>query len=185
MNKMPKNQQRAMAIICMVVVFAILLMLAFMDISVFFIFLVAVIVGVCVLRVKKPQLFQLFAKAKPADAAKPAFDDLKREAFSAHIILLYQGGMTMQQIMVDRKEFSIGRSPTCNFVLSGNTDISRTHAIIRYDEERDCSTITDNHSSHGTKVNGTFLNPGESRTLHNGDLIQIEDRVLTVQNKNY
>ena len=184
MNNMPKGQKRAAVILCLIILLVILVMLAFMNLSAFFITLVLLILGLCLLRVKKPEFFSIFAKEKPVEAQEVS-DEKKRDVFSAHIILLYQGGMTTQQISVDREEFSIGRSQSCNFVLSGNTDISRVHAFIRYDAERDVSTITDNNSSHGTKVNGDSLSPGVSRTLHNGDLIQIEDRVMTVQRKNF
>ena len=184
MNNLPKKQQKLVAILSLVVTLLILVMLFIISPVTGFILFVLLILGLCLLRMKKPEFFSIFSKEKAA-APEAAPEEKKRDAFSAHIILLYQGGMTTQQISVDREEFSIGRSPNCNFVLSGNTDISRVHAIIHYSAERGVSTITDNHSSHGTKVNGDSLMPGQPRTLHNGDLIQIEDRVLTVQNKNY
>ena len=187
MSKMPKGQQRAAVILGLIILLVFMVMMAFLDLSVFFILLVLLVLGVCFLRMKKPEYFSIFTREKKqTDAPVSSFgEEKRRDAFSAHIILLYQGGMTTQQIMVDREEFTIGRSPNCSFVLSGNTDISRVHATIRYNAERGCSTITDNNSSHGTKVNGENLVSGVPRTLHNGDLIQIEDRILTVQNKNY
>ncbi len=185
LKNLPKSQQRAAVILGLVIIFVFMVLIALQDISLFFVLLVLLILGVCWLRMKKPEFFQVFAKKKPAEETRSEGADQNKDVFSAHIILLYQGGMTVQQIMVDQAEFTIGRDPSCNFVLAGNTDISRRHAIIRYDIERGYSTITDNHSTHGTKVNGNYLNPGEARKLHNGDLIQIEDRVLTVQNKNY
>ena len=187
MSKMPKGQQRAAVILGLIILLVFMVMMAFLDLSVFFILLILLVLGICLLRMKKPEYFSIFAREKKqTDTPSPApLGEKHQNAFSAHIILLYQGGMTTQQINVDREEFTIGRSPNCSFVLSGNTDISRVHAIIRYNAERGYSTISDNNSSHGTKVNGENLVPGEPRTLHNGDLIQIEDRILTVQNKNY
>ena len=186
MNNLPVGQKRALAILTLIVLAVVLVMLALIDLSAFFIVLILLVLGVCLLRVKKPEFFSIFSRKKKGDEnSAPLPEEQKRSAFSAHIILLYQGGMTTQQISVDREEFSIGRSPSCSFVLSGNTDISRVHAYIRYNADTGRSTITDNNSSHGTKVNGESLIPGQPRTLHNGDLIQIEDRILTVQNKNY
>lgn len=187
MNNMPKGQQRAAVILGLAVILVFLVILAILDLSAFFIVLILLVLGICFLRMKKPEYFSIFTREKKQSAAPVSStpEEQRRDAFSAHIILLYQGGMTTQQISVDREEFTIGRNPSCNFVLSGNTDISRKHATIRYDAERGCSTITDNNSSHGTKVNGENLVPGQPKTLHNGDLIQIEDRILTVQNKNY
>lgn len=185
MKNMPKSQQRALVILGLIVLLVFLVMLALMNLSAFFVLLVLLVLGVCLLRMKKPECFSLFSKEKKPEEAAPETDEKRREAFSARVILLYQGGVTTRQISVDREEFTIGRSESCNFVLPGNTNISRVHAVIRYDREQDRSTITDQNSSHGTKVNGERLTPGEPRTLHNGDLIQIEDRILTVQNKNY
>lgn len=181
-----KDQKRTAVILGLAILLVFMVMMAFLNISVFFILLVLLVLGACWLRIKKPEFFSIFSKTKkqPDAAVSSVPEDDRKDAFSAHIILLYQGGVTTQQISVDQEEFTIGRSPNCNFVLTGNTSISRTHAVIRYNAESGCSTITDT-SSHGTKVNGENLTPGQPRTLHNGDLIQIEDRILTVQNKNY
>ncbi len=187
MNNMPKEQKRAAVILGLIILLVFMVLMALLNLSVFFILLILLVLGVCWLRMKKPEVFRIFARdGKQADAPDASLQEEKcKNSFSARIILLYQGGVTTQQIPVDREEFSIGRSQSCNFVLTGNTNISRVHAIIRYDAENGLSTITDNNSSHGTRVNGENLIPGQPKTLHNGDLIQIEDRILTVQNKNY
>ncbi len=181
-----KGQQRTAVILGLIVLLVFMVLMAFLNLSVFFILLILLVLGVCLLRMKKPEVFSIFSREKKQETASDSSvpDEKRKDEFSAHIILLYQGGVTTQQIPVDKEEFTIGRSQDCSFVLSGNTNISRKHAIIRYDSEQRCSTITDS-SSHGTKVNGESLVPGQPRTLHNGDLIQIEDRILTVQNKNY
>lgn len=187
MKNLSKKQARTVAILAMVILFVFLLLMALINISLFFVLLVGLVVAVCVLRTKKPEWFEIFSR-KSKEAAEAAEDPkrgINRDSFNAHMVLLYHGGVTTQEISVDQPEFTIGRSPNCNFVLSGNTDISRVHAIIRYDAQMDRSTVIDNNSAHGTKVNGDWLTPGAPRMLHNGDIIQIEDRVLTVQNKNY
>ena len=186
MKDMSRSQKIAMIVIAAAVVGILVLLMFLVNPIVGFILLVLAILGLCVLKLKCPQVLEIPPKAGSA-AAKTDFLPVNDHSsgFRAHIVLLYQGGMTTQQITVDREEFTIGRHSSCSFQLSGNRDISRKHAIIRYDADRGVSTITDNNSSHGTKVNGESLAPGQPRTLHNGDLIQIEDRILTVQNKNY
>ncbi len=190
MKNLPKSQARAAAILILIIAAVLLVLLALMNISLFFVVLILLVVGVSLLRMKKPELFSVFSKAQPRPetaAAKGEQADPGKEPdlFTAHIVLLYHGGLSMQQIPVNKPEFSIGRSPDSDFVLSGNTNISRTHAIIRYNEASGESTVTDHHSMHGTKLNGEWLAPDAPRVLRSGDIIQIEDRVLTVQNKNY
>ncbi len=187
MNRLSRKQARTLAILAMIILFVFLLLVALMDISVFFVLLILLVAGICVLRTKKPELFGIFSR-KPKEAVEEAGlknIGINREGYSGHMVLLYHYGATSREVSVDNPEFTIGRQSSCNFVLSGNTDISRVHAIIRYDAQMDRSSVIDNNSTHGTKVNGDWLTPGVARTLHNGDIIQIEDRVLTVQNKNY
>lgn len=190
MKNLPQSQARAAAILILIITAVLLVLLALMNISLFFVALILLVVGVSLLRMKKPEFFSIFSKPQPRNDA-PAGPgaglepEKKIDLFTAHIVLLYHGGLSMQQIPVNKPEFSIGRSPDCDFVLSGNTNISRTHAIIRYDAESGQSTVTDHHSVHGTKLNGEWLAPDAPRVLRSGDIIQIEDRVLTVQNKNY
>ena len=172
-----------MILIC-VVIFVSLVLLALIDFSLFFVVLIVLIVAISLLRMKKPEFFSIFKKENGGKAAEgPARPD--GEAFNAHIILLYHNGTSMQQVEVNKPEFNIGRDPKCSFVLTGNTNISRSHAIIRYDAEKKASSIIDNNSTHGTKLNGSAMVPNVPQVLHNGDIIQIEDRILTVQSKNY
>ncbi len=184
MNHLSKSQALTAAILICIVVFVSLVLLALIDFSLFFVALIVLIVGICLLRMKKPEFFSIFKK----DSGRTTDEDDKGpggEAFNAHIVLLYHNGTSMQQVEVNKPEFSIGRDPKCSFVLTGNTNISRSHVIIRYDGEKKESTIIDNNSTHGTKLNGSAIVPNMPQTLHNGDIIQIEDRILTVQSKNY
>jgi pSer/pThr/pTyr-binding forkhead associated (FHA) protein len=66
----------------------------------------------------------------------------------------------------------IGRDPSCNLPLRG-AGVSRQHAVLEHDEERDCWRISDAGSHNGTYVNGrrirepTLLGPAD--TVHVGD----------------
>ncbi|HEU4406192.1 MAG TPA: FHA domain-containing protein [Polyangiaceae bacterium] len=70
------------------------------------------------------------------------------------------------------KRFVIGRDATANLPLRG-AGISRQHALLEHDEERDCWLISDAGSHNGTYVNGrrvrepTLLGPAD--TIHVGD----------------
>lgn len=62
--------------------------------------------------------------------------------------------------------------------LSPYSYISGTHAQLYYNQNT--WLIEDKNSSNGTYVNGSRLNAGETRPIHNGDLVQfanIEFRV--------
>ena len=68
--------------------------------------------------------------------------------------------------------FVIGKkAETCNYVISFNKMISRTHCRI------DCAggqfTITDLKSANGTYLNGKRLTPQQSAPLHNGDTVRL------------
>ncbi len=187
MGSLSRSQARTVAILVMVVLIVFLILMALINISLFFVLLVALVVAVCLLKTKKPELFDVFSGRPKDPAEEPRSQNMgfDRGEYSGHMVLLYHYGAVSQERTVDTPEFTIGRLSSCNFVLSGNTDISRVHAIIRYEPQADRSVLIDNNSTHGTKVNGEWLTPGVSRVLNNGDIIQIEDRVLTVQNKNY
>lgn len=184
MNDLSKSQALTAFILICVVLFVSLLLLALINFSLFFVALIILIVAICLLRMKKPELFSIFKKESGGGTAQGT-DRPGSEAFNAHIVLLYHNGTSMQQVEVNKPEFSIGRDPKCSFALTGNTKISRTHVIIRYDAEKKTSSIIDNNSTHGTKLNGSSMVPNVPQPLHNGDIIQIEDRILTVQSKNY
>lgn len=184
MGHLSRSQALTAAILICVVIFVSLVLLALMNFSLFFVALIILIVAICLLRMKKPEFFSVFKKDSGGKADVVA-QGPGSEAFNAHIVLLYHNGTSMQQVEVNKPEFSIGRDPKCSFVLTGNTNISRSHVLIRFDAEKKISSLIDNNSTHGTKLNGSSIAPNMPQALHNGDIIQIEDRILTVQSKNY
>ena len=183
MNHLSKSQALVAVILFCIVLFIFLVLLALMNFSLFFVALIVLIVAICLLKMKKPEVFAMFQKDNDGTvAADPVRTD--SEAFNAHIVLLYHNGTNTQQVEVNKPEYVIGRDPNSDFTLTGNTNVSREHAIIRYDPEKKNSLIIDK-SRHGTKVNGSSLPTNAPQVLHTGDIIQIEDRILTVQSKNY
>ena len=196
------KDKRAYAIV-IIVVAVVMLVVAFMiDLGVGLLVLTAAVVGIVVIYQKKPELLDVFkfGKKKKQEAVGTEKrsvsasslvgflmndDGICPAGYTSRIVLLYNNGVSSQNITVDKEVFTIGRSSSCDFTLLGNTDISRQHIIIRYNPEDRTSTVEDNNSTHGTKLNGEGLTPGVARVLHNGDIIQIEDKVLTVQQKHF
>ena len=64
MNNMPKGQQRAAVILGLAVILVFLVILAILDLSAFFIVLILLVLGICFLRMKKPEYFSIFAREK-------------------------------------------------------------------------------------------------------------------------
>jgi hypothetical protein len=73
----------------------------------------------------------------------------------------------------------IGRSKSSNIQLSDSVKVSRSHAIVVF-EDGMC-TVMDNDSSNGTFVNGIRLSPGQIIPLNDGDQIQLGDQQLIVR----
>lgn len=82
---------------------------------------------------------------------------------------------TGEKIEINKSFFKLGSSEDgdVDFVLRGNTSISRRHANIEYKNGQ--YYITDNQSTNGTYVNANRLNPGVSVPLNPGDFIRMAD----------
>lgn len=185
MRNLSRGEMKVGVILILVVAVVFLALLAIMDLSLFFLALIAMVVGIYFLRTRKPDFFAIFEKDKPASPDSPRAPNPSVRAFSPRIVLLYYSGATTQQIPVNKPEFTIGRGSDCDFTLTGNTNISKRHCVIRYDESKRQSLLVDRQSKNGTKLNGQAVVPNRPYPLHGGDMIQIDDRVLTVQHKNY
>ena len=73
----------------------------------------------------------------------------------------------------------IGRSKNSNIQLGDSVKVSRSHAIVVFEDGR--CTVMDNDSSNGTFVNGIRLMPGQIVPLNDGDQIQLGDQQLIVR----
>ncbi len=77
------------------------------------------------------------------------------------------------RVVLDKKNFSIGRDDSCDLVLPV-TNVSRVHARITENSEQ--YVVEDLDSTNGTLVNGVKV----SRcTLHSQDRIQVGNSCLT------
>ncbi|MDX2239073.1 MAG: FHA domain-containing protein [Leptolyngbyaceae cyanobacterium bins.302] len=75
-------------------------------------------------------------------------------------------------------EWLIGRNPTCDLVLS-NREVSRVHGRIIY--HADAYHFVDVGSTSGSLLNGDSVPVNDKRLLHVGDLLQIGETFLYVE----
>ena len=75
-------------------------------------------------------------------------------------------------------EWLIGRNPTCDLVLT-NREVSRVHGRIVYHEE--AYHFVDVGSTSGSLLNGDAVPANDKRLLHVGDLLQIGETFLYVE----
>lgn len=80
---------------------------------------------------------------------------------------------TQEQFFLREGESVIGSGSAATCVISGNKAISRLHVIIRIESDR--VSVTDNHSSNGTWVDGRKLIDGNTVFVGNHAVIKLAD----------
>src|SRR5262249_14305771 len=85
----------------------------------------------------------------------------------ARLTLRTDSGETLQEFILEKLEFSIGRAPSSDILLSKDKLTSRRHATIRY--EKGTYILLDERSANGTFVNGQQLEEKTPYKLQNGD----------------
>lgn len=185
---------RKQAISFLVVGIVLLLTLLFF-LSVFVSPLLALAVVLAVLLIlglllrAKPELFAALrapAREDPFAALRAGEERAAVQGFSPRVILVSIDGGADEQIVVDKPEFTLGRGSACNYVFRAScVEISRIHAIIRYDARSGESSVADCRSQNGTFLNGERLAPDVPRPLSGGDVLQIGTLRFTVQSAHY
>ena len=93
--------------------------------------------------------------AKPVQNAQPAqnvpVDAAKRGGKRAYLGLLENGRITTNIMITPDNEIKIGRSKSCDLVITDDTDISRVHCTLKYDSKMGKMLLMD------TSSNGTFF----------------------------
>jgi pSer/pThr/pTyr-binding forkhead associated (FHA) protein len=89
----------------------------------------------------------------------------------ARLTLRTDSGETLQEFVLDKPEFSIGRAPSSDILLSKDKLTSRRHATIHY--EHGTYFLSDERSANGTFVNGQQLEEKTPYKLQNGDRVAI------------
>jgi len=84
----------------------------------------------------------------------------------------------LDQTRPNQMEWLIGRNPTCDLVLS-NPEVSRVHGRIFYNGET--YHFADVESTSGSLLNGTVIAANDEYPLNVGDLLQIGETLLYVE----
>ena len=84
----------------------------------------------------------------------------------------------LKQTQPDKREWLIGRSTTCDLVLS-NPEVSRVHGKIAFTD--DAYYFMDMDSSFGSSLNGTSLPANERYQLNLADILQLGETFLYVE----
>ncbi|SKC01227.1 FHA domain-containing protein [Lachnospiraceae bacterium] len=86
-----------------------------------------------------------------------------------------------ENIVISRKIFRIGKdSLHVDYCINDNSSVSRTHAALK--SKGDGVYIEDMHSTNGTFLNGSRVNPGEERRIKDGDIIRIANEEFEFRN---
>lgn len=84
----------------------------------------------------------------------------------------------LDQSYAGQLEWMIGRNTTCDLVLS-SPEVSREHGRILYQNE--AYLFMDNGSTSGSLLNGEMMTTNEQRPLRPGDLLQVGETFLYVE----
>jgi glycine betaine catabolism B len=88
------------------------------------------------------------------------------------------GTHTLLQTHPEQLEWVIGRYATCDLVLSAQ-EVSRVHGRIIYQEG--IYYYFDDGSTSGSSLNGEIVEANDKRSLHKGDLLQIGETYLHIE----
>lgn len=94
----------------------------------------------------------------------------------ARLTLRTDSGEVLQEFVLEKLEFAIGRAPNSDILLSKDKLTSRRHATIRYENTE--YVLQDEHSANGTFVNGQQLEEKAPYKLHDGDRVGIGEYEL-------
>lgn len=86
-----------------------------------------------------------------------------------------------EKIVINKPSFVIGKGNDCDYVITGNSAISRKHAELRI--EKGSVYIVDKKSTNKTYVNGNVIQPEIMTKINNGDNIKVanEELLLSIE----
>ncbi|HET8840829.1 MAG TPA: FHA domain-containing protein, partial [Ktedonobacteraceae bacterium] len=106
-------------------------------------------------------------------AEQPALPAIENPA---HLVLRTESGEVLQEYVLDKYKFSIGRAPSSDILLSKDKLTSRNHATILYENAE--YVLVDERSANGTFVNGQQLEEKVPYKLREGDHVLIGEYEL-------
>jgi pSer/pThr/pTyr-binding forkhead associated (FHA) protein len=86
-----------------------------------------------------------------------------------------------EKIVINKPSFVIGKGNGCDYVITGNSAISRKHAELRI--EKGSVYIVDKKSTNKTYINGNVIQPEIMTKINNGDNIKAanEEFLLSIE----
>ncbi len=186
-NPEPMPRKKVVSLVVAVSVpslFVFVILLVFSPIAAL-LFLLALVVGLGLLRRAKPEFFE--ALKRPAKA-QPSYDPIappppSKSSKRTYMMLVGINAMNQQRVTVNESPFIIGRDKSCSFHLD-YPQVSRHHLTITYQPEEKLCYVTDN-SSNGTFLNSRRMAKGEKLPLHQGDALQIAGIIFSVEYVHY
>lgn len=113
------------------------------------------------------------ATVKAEPMAAPAVATIENPA---RVTLRTDSGEVLQEFVLEKPEFAIGRAPSSDILLSKDKLTSRRHATIRYENGE--YFLSDERSANGTFVNDQQLEEKTPYKLQNGDRVAIGEYEL-------
>lgn len=112
------------------------------------------------------------------DEEATGYMDSEPEEDNIEVVLRYDATGAKVRVSGD-KEVVLGRSQkTADFVIEGNSNISRNHAKVYIKNGK--AYIQDMKSANCTFVNNSKVEPGEDKVISTGDVIMLADEKFTV-----
>lgn len=106
-----------------------------------------------------------------ADDIMEDFNRMLKDVFSPEIVLASQNTSRPYQIIIDKKNFTIGREEDCDYVLPLGNEISRKQVNIRFQEGSGTYAVMDMGSTNGTTLNDEKMTPSNVYPLKKGDIL--------------
>ena len=113
-------------------------------------------------------LLESYLSAASGDE-KAILEEILNGSHKKSMLIIFKGPAKGSRYLVNHGGATIGRSQESEIFLDDVT-VSRSHAVIEFDEQRSHFVITDRSSLNGTYINSSIV---EKATLVHGDEVQI------------
>ena len=117
---------------------------------------------------------KIIKKAPPAAAPAPAP--------AAFVPCLFISGVNTPvcvQLLINKPEFTLGKSENCDGILVFNDEISREHCKIIW--RNGSYFVIDLNSTNSTCLNGMELSPGQEYPIRPGDQLRLSASIFQIE----
>ena len=113
-------------------------------------------------------LLESYLSATSGDE-KATLDEILNGSRDTSMMIIFKGPAKGARYLITRSGATVGRSHESEIFLDDVT-VSRSHAVISYDDQKSHFVLSDRSSLNGTYVNGSI---SENSILSHGDEVQI------------